>query len=153
VRLVAPRQVQRAPNRPKTDGHDCQWIHRLHSLGLLTAAFRPAEPLRVWRSSQRHRAPLIEDAGRPVQRLEQALEQRNGQLPAVVSAITGMTGMGILRASVRGSEPPAPSVAPGRNCSWEGLRCSEVDSLRAPVSDYRWFLQQNQGARVLPSEL
>jgi transposase len=34
VLLVDPRQVQRAPNRPKTDVHDCQWIQRLHSLGL-----------------------------------------------------------------------------------------------------------------------
>src|SRR5262249_6762953 len=58
VLLVDPRQVQRAPNRPKTDVHDCQWIQRLHSLGLLTAAFRPEEPIRVWRSSQRHRASL-----------------------------------------------------------------------------------------------
>ena len=49
VLLVDPRQVQRAPNRPKTDVHDCQWIQRLHSLGLLTAAFRPEEPIRVWR--------------------------------------------------------------------------------------------------------
>ncbi len=56
VLLVDPRQVQRAPNRPKTAVHDCQWIQRLHSLGLLTAAFRPEEPIRVWRSSQRHRA-------------------------------------------------------------------------------------------------
>src|SRR5882672_763507 len=47
VLLVDPRQVQRAPNRPKTDVHDCQWIQRLHSHGLLTAAFRPEEPIRV----------------------------------------------------------------------------------------------------------
>ena len=63
VLLVDPLQVQRAPNRPKTDVHDCQWIQRLHSLGLLTAAFRPEEPIRVWRAYQRHRATLIEDAG------------------------------------------------------------------------------------------
>ena len=54
--LVDPRQVQRAPNRPKTDVHDCQWIQRRQSLGLLTAACRPEEPIRGWRASQRHRA-------------------------------------------------------------------------------------------------
>ena len=58
VLLVDPRQVQRAPNRPKTDVHDCQWIQRLHSLGLLTAAFRPEEPIRVWRAYQRHRVMI-----------------------------------------------------------------------------------------------
>jgi transposase len=102
VLLVDPRQVQRAPNRPKTDVHDCQWIQRLHSLGLLTAAFRPEEPIRVWRAYQRHRATLIEDAGRHLQRMEKALEQMNVKLPEVVSDITGLTGMSIIRAIVRG---------------------------------------------------
>jgi transposase len=106
VLLVDPRQVQRAPNRPKTDVHDCQWIQRLHSLGLLTAAFRPEEPIRVWRAYQRHRATLIEDAGRHLQRIEKALEQMNVKLSEVVSDITGVTGMGIVRAIVRGERAP-----------------------------------------------
>lgn len=107
VLLVAPRQVQRAPNRPKTDVHDCQWIQRLHSLGLLTAAFRPEEPIRVWRAYQRPRATLIEDAGRHLQRMEKALEQMNVKLAEVVSDITGMTGMSIIRAIVRGERAAA----------------------------------------------
>jgi transposase len=106
VLLVEPRHVQRAPNRPKTDVHDCQWIQRLHSLGLLTAACRPEEPIRVWRSSQRHRASLMEDAGRHLQRMGQALEQRNVKLPAVVSDLTGLTGISMLRAIVRGERAP-----------------------------------------------
>ena len=106
VLLVDPRQVQRAPNRPKTDVHDCQWIQRLHSLGLLTAAFRPEEKIRVWRSYQRHRTTLIEDAGRHLQRIEKALEQMNVKLTAVVSDITGVTGMTIIRAIVRGERDP-----------------------------------------------
>jgi transposase len=106
VLLVDPRQVQRAPNRPKTDVHDCQWIQRLHSLGLLTAAFRPAAQIRVWRAYQRHRANLIEDAGRHLQRMEKALEQMNVKLTEVVSDITGLTGMSILRAIVRGERDP-----------------------------------------------
>jgi transposase len=106
VLLVDPRQVQRAPNRPKTDVHDCQWIQRLHSLGLLTAAFRPEEPIRVWRAYQRHRTALIEDAGRHLQRMEKALEQMNVKLPEVVSDLTGLTGMGIVRAIVQGERDP-----------------------------------------------
>jgi transposase len=106
VLLVDPRQVQRAPNRPKTDVHDCQWIQRLHSLGLLTAAFRPAEPTRIWRAYQRHRSNLIEDAGRHIQRIEKALEQMNVKLPEVVSDITGQTGMRIVRAIVQGERNP-----------------------------------------------
>jgi len=104
--LVDPRQGQRAPNRPQTDVHDGQWSQRLHSLGLLTAACRPEEPIRVWRASQRHRASLIEDAGRHLQRMEQALEQMHVKLPAVVSDLTGLTGMRILRAIVQGERDP-----------------------------------------------
>jgi transposase len=104
--LVAPRQGQRAPTRPKTDVHDCQGIQRLPSLGLLTAAFRPEEPIRVWRAYQRHRATLIEDAGRHLQRLEKALEQMHVQLPEVLSDSTGLTGMGMIRAIVRGERAP-----------------------------------------------
>ena len=101
-----PRQAQRAPNRPKTDVHDCQWIQRLHSLGLLTAAFRPAEPMRVWRAYQRHRTTLIADAGRHLQRMGKAREQMHVKLPEVVSDLTGLTGMRIIRAIVGGERTP-----------------------------------------------
>ena len=50
VFLVDPRQSRHAPGRPKTDVRDCQWLQRLHSYGLLTASFRPAEQIVVLRS-------------------------------------------------------------------------------------------------------
>lgn len=106
VLLVDPGQTRRAPNRPKTDVHDCQWIQRLHSLGLLSAAFRPEEKIRVWRSYQRHRATLIEDAARHIQRLQKALELMNVKLTEVVSDVTGLTGMSIIRAIVAGQRDP-----------------------------------------------
>jgi transposase len=43
VYLVEPRQARHAPGRPKSDVLDCQWLQRLHSYGLLTASFRPAD--------------------------------------------------------------------------------------------------------------
>src|SRR3954468_25078093 len=98
VLLVEPRQTQRAPGRPKTDKHDCLWIQRLHSLGLLTAAFRPEEEVRAWRSYQRHRANLIDDAARHLLRLEKALEQMNVKLTEVVADVVGVTGLSILKA-------------------------------------------------------
>jgi hypothetical protein len=106
VVLVDPGQTKRAPNRPKTDVEDCQWIQRLHSLGLLSAAFRPEEPIRVWRCYQRHRANLIEDAARHLQRMQKALELMNVKLTEVVSDITGLTGMSIIRAIVAGQRDP-----------------------------------------------
>jgi hypothetical protein len=130
--LVAPRQGQRAPKRPTTDGHACQWIQRRHSLGWRTAAFRPEEPIRVWRASQRHRAPLIEDAGRHLQRLEQAREQMHGKLPAVVSVITGLTGMRLIRAIVRG-ERDATALA-----ALHDHRCQESAATIARALQGTW---------------
>jgi transposase len=112
--LGDPRQVPRAPNRPQTAGHAWQWLQRLHRLGVLTAACRPAEPSRGWRASQRQRAPLSADAGQPLQRRAPALEQRHVTLPEVLSALTGLTGLRLLRALVRGARD-AQAQAPLRD--------------------------------------
>src|SRR4029077_11913039 len=47
VYLVNARQTHHAPGRPKSDVLDCQWMQRLHSYGLLTASFRPADEVVV----------------------------------------------------------------------------------------------------------
>jgi Transposase len=41
VFLVDPSYSHQLRGRPKTDRRDCQWIYRLHSVGLLAAAFGP----------------------------------------------------------------------------------------------------------------
>jgi hypothetical protein len=81
VLLADARQTADTPGRPKTDVKDCMWIQRLHSLGLLRASFRPQEPVRVWRSYQRHRASLVADCSRYIQRMHKALEQMNSSWP------------------------------------------------------------------------
>src|SRR4051812_31018359 len=43
VLLVDPSYTKQVKGRPKTDRLDCQWVYRLHSVGLLSAAFRPDE--------------------------------------------------------------------------------------------------------------
>jgi transposase len=106
VLLVDPHQTRAAPGRPKTDVQDCMWIQRLHSLGLLTAAFRPAEPIRVLRSYQRHRASLVEDASRFILRMQKALEQMNVKLTEVLADVTGVTGMAIVKAILQGERDP-----------------------------------------------
>lgn len=107
VLLVDPRQIQRAPGRPKTDVADAQWIRRLHSLGLLRGAFRPDEDFRVLRCYLRQRATLVRYAARHIQHMQKALEQMNIKLTEVVSDITGKTGMGILKAILAGERDPA----------------------------------------------
>jgi transposase len=107
VLLVDPRQVQRTPNRPE-------------------------ERIRVWRSYQRHRANLIADAGRHLQRMHKALEQMNLKLTEVVSDLTGVTGMGIIKAILQGERDPK-ALAKLRD-----RRCQESAQTIALALQGRW---------------
>jgi transposase len=106
VLLVDARQVARAPGRPKSDAKDCQWIQRLHSYGLLSAAFRPQDQVVVLRAYLRQRDMLVTYAGQHIQHMQKALEQMNVKLTEVVSDITGVTGMAIIKAILRGDRDP-----------------------------------------------
>src|SRR3954447_7038586 len=75
VRLVDARQMRRIPGRPKTDVYDAQWLQRLHSYGLLAAAFRPDEPVCVLRSYLRQRQMLVTYAAQHIQHMHKALTQ------------------------------------------------------------------------------
>jgi transposase len=106
VNLIDPRQTARLPGRPKSDVLDCQWIQRLHSYGLLAASFRPSDKVIVLRSYLRQRLMLICYAGQHIQHMQKALEQMNVKLTEVVSDITGVTGMAIIKAILRGERDP-----------------------------------------------
>lgn len=105
VRLVDARQLKRAPGR-KTDVADCQWLQRLHTFGLLDAAFRPDDQVCVLRSYMRQRAMLTGYASQHVQHMQKALVQMNVQLQYVITDITGATGMRIIRAILAGQRDP-----------------------------------------------
>jgi transposase len=106
VFLVDPRQTSQVSGRPKTDIHDCQWIQRLHSYGLLRRSFRPSDEVCVLRGYLRQRQTLIAGAGESIQHMQKALEQMNVKLTEVISDITGTTGMLILEAILRGDRDP-----------------------------------------------
>lgn len=105
VLLVNARQLSNVPGR-KTDMIDCQWIHLLHSCGLLRGSFRPDEEICQLRALTRECSNLIEERGRALQRMQKALDQMNVQVHRAVSDISGTTGMGILRAIVAGERDP-----------------------------------------------
>ena len=106
VLLVDPQQVQKIKGRPKSDRHDCQWIQRLHTFGLLAGAFRPADQVCVLRSYLRQRAMLLTPAAQHIQHMQKALTQMNIKLQQVVSDITGVTGLAIIRAILAGERDP-----------------------------------------------
>ncbi len=105
VVLVNARDAKNVPGR-KTDVNDAQWIQQLHSYGLLRASFRPGAAIVALRAYLRHRERMLEYAASHVQHMQKALMQMNVQLHHVVSDITGVTGMKILRAIIAGERDP-----------------------------------------------
>ena len=106
VYLVDARAVAKVDGRPKTDIHDCQWIQRLHSYGLLEKAFRPQDDIVVLRGFVRQRQTLISYASQHIQHMQKALVLMNLKLTLVVSDIVGKTGMAIIKAILAGERDP-----------------------------------------------
>jgi hypothetical protein len=105
IKLVNARHVKNVPGR-KSDVLDCQWLQQLHTYGLLRGAFRPADQVCTLRAYVRQRATLVRSASSHIQRMQKALAQMNLQLHNVVTDITGVTGMGIIKAILAGERHP-----------------------------------------------
>ena len=105
VKLVDARHVKNVTGR-KSDILDCQWIQQLHTYGLLAGAFRPADEICVLRSYLRQREMLTQTASMHIQHMQKALQQMNLLLHNVVSDITGVTGMKIIKELLAGERDP-----------------------------------------------
>ena len=142
VVLVNARHVKNVPGR-KTDVVDCQWLQELHSVGLLRGSFRPTAAIAALRAYLRHRETLVQSATTHVQRMQKALVQMNLQLPIVISDITGVTGLRILRDIIAGqTDPHALAQHRDHRC-----QASEAEITAALTGHYRpehvFVLQQN----------
>jgi transposase len=110
VLLVNARDAKHVPGR-KTDVSDAQWLQRLHEYGLLRDSFRPQGEIATLRAYLRQRNRLLDYAASHIQHMQKALTQMNLQLHHVVSDVTGVTGMTIIRAFVAGERDPAVLAA------------------------------------------
>ncbi len=131
VLLVNAHHVKHVPGR-KTDVLDCQWLQELHTFGLLRGAFRPEASMCVLRAYLRQRANLVRDAGMHLQHLQKALNQMNLHLHPVVSDLTGVTGMTIIRA-ILGGERDAQVLAQHRD-----RRCRQSAETIAKALQGHW---------------
>jgi transposase len=142
VLLVNARHIKNVPGR-KSDVSDCEWLRELHTVGLLRGSFRPADAIVALRAYLRHRQTLVESAGTYIQRMQKAMVQMNLQLPRVVSDITGVTGLRILRDIVAGQRDPQ-RLAEHRD---HRCRASKAEIIAALTGNYRpehlFVLQQN----------
>jgi transposase len=101
VVVVNGRHVQNVPGR-KTDMADCQWLATLHAHGLLRGGFVPPADIRQLQDYQRLRADHIIGAASQVQKMQQALERMNVKLHDVISDLTGVSGLRVVRAILAG---------------------------------------------------
>ena len=114
--LVNAWHLRHVPGR-KSDVLDCQWIQKLHSLGLLRGSFRPDAEMRTLRTYLRHRAGLIQHRAPHILHMQKALLQMNIQLSQALSDVTGQTGQAIIRAIVTGERDPQKLASlRDRNC-------------------------------------
>ncbi|KLT21643.1 transposase IS116/IS110/IS902 family [Wolbachia endosymbiont of Armadillidium vulgare str. wVulC] len=97
VKLVNAKYVKNVPGR-KSD--DCQWLQQLHSYGLHLDQIIKF----VYYAGQRDN--LIKSAAAHIQRMQKALIQMNIQLHKVISDITGVTGIQIIKAILEGERNP-----------------------------------------------
>lgn len=101
VYLVNASHIKHVPLR-KSDVQDCQWIQKLHALGLLSASFRPDAEMCALRAYLRHRSQLLEHRAPHLLHMQKALQHMNIQLSQVLDDITGETGLTMMRAIVEG---------------------------------------------------
>ena len=110
VTVVNGRFVRNLPGR-KTDMADCQWLATLHAHGLLRGGFVPPADIRRLQDYQRLRSDHIINAGAQVQKMQQALERMNIKFHDVISDLSGVSGLKVVRAIVKGERQPEALLA------------------------------------------
>lgn len=130
--MIPPQFARQIKGRPKTDRRDCQWIQRLHKLGLLPSVFRPDEATHTLRDYVRQRANLVRLSAQHIQRLQKALELMNLKLTQVLGNITGVTGLKVSRAILAGQRDPVQLAG------LRDRRCQHTAADIATALDGRW---------------
>ena len=127
VILANAREARAVPGR-KSDVSDAQWLQRLHACGLLRASFRPGREIAALRAYLRSRERHLDYAASHIQHMQKALTFMNLQLQHVISDITGVTGMQIIRAIVAGERNPDVLAA------MRDVRCkATIETVRAAL--------------------
>lgn len=98
----------------KTDVQDCQWIQKLHSIGLLSGSFLPDLQTEQLRTYCRHRSNLIDVSADTSKKMQKYLRLLNLRLDVIVKDICGLTGLKMIEAICNG-ETCAEKLAELRN--------------------------------------
>jgi len=147
--LVNARRVTMVLGR-KRDGNDAQWPQQLHVLGLRGRSFRPDRAICAVRALVRYRSARIPHRAPQILPMPQARKVMHLQLSAVVTDVTGLTGLTIIRAIVAGARDPVllaqhraangksscAKIAQARTGSWQDAQRCILEQALALFDDY-----------------
>ena len=143
VFLVNARHTKNLPGR-KSDVQECRWLMQLHTYGLLRNSFHAAEVIR--RQMQvywRERITLVRSASGCILRIQKAMTTMNIQLHNVISDLSGLTGMSIVRAILKGERNPK-ALAKLRDPRVNATEEQVAASLEGNWSDSQLFVMRQQ---------
>jgi len=103
--LVNAKHVKQVPGR-KTDVKDAEWLAELLRHGLLNRSRIPERAQRELRDMTRYRRSLVRNRTQEVQRLQKILEGANIKLDSVLSDVTGVSSMAMIKALISGETDP-----------------------------------------------
>ena len=129
VVVVNGAHCRNFPGR-KSDMKDCQWLAVLHAHGLLSGGFVPPQHVRRLRDYMRVRNDLISMAAQHVLHMQKALDRLNVKVHVVLSNITGVSGLRIVRAILAGERNPEKLVQLCEEQILKTKRACMLDALR-----------------------
>ena len=91
------RDMRNAPGRPKDDKIDSRWIAKLCALGLVLKSFVVGRKFRELREYTRYHKKLVQDRARHKNRIEKLLQLNGFKLSSVLSDITCVSGLRLLK--------------------------------------------------------
>ena len=86
----------------KTDVQDCQWIQKLHTMGMLEGSFIPDLFTEQVRQYYRHRQTLVANAASYINKMQKALRLINIRLDTALRDVMGRSGKDIIEAILKG---------------------------------------------------
>ena len=117
----------------KTDVQDCQWIQKLHTMGMLEGSFIPDLFTETLRQYYRHRQCLVQSAASYINKMQKALRLINIRLDVVLRDVMGRSGKDIIEAILSGERNAvvlACLVQPG-------VKASKAEIVSALSGDWR----------------
>ena len=117
----------------KTDVQDCQWIQKLHTMGMLEGSFLPDLFTEKVRQYYRHRQSLVENAASYINKMQKALRLINIRLDSVLRDVMGRSGKDIIEAVLKG-ERHAQTLA---SLAQPSVKTPKAEIVSALTGDWR----------------